>query len=104
MPVNAGLGAEDSAANDILSGEATGGCGNDFVEDPSRNGFRETGLGGGASKGERCSSDKEGDTARLRKGLLEERLRVSPGDGRESIARNRIHWLADGFMHVHDGG
>jgi hypothetical protein len=73
-----------------------------IVEDASRNGFRETGLGGG-SKGERCSSEKEGDAARLRKGLLEERLSVSPGDGRESIARNRIFLLADGFMHVHDG-
>jgi hypothetical protein len=103
LPVNAGLGAEDSAANDILSGELTGGCGNDFVEDASRNGFREAGLGG-ASKGERCPSDAGGDTARLRKGLLEERLRASPGDGPESIARNRILWLADGFMHVHDGG
>jgi hypothetical protein len=75
------------------------------VEDPSRKGFRETGLGGGGSKGERCPSDKEeGDAARLRKGLLEERLMVSPADGRESIARNRILLLADGFMHVHDGG
>jgi hypothetical protein len=72
------------------------------VEDVSRKGFRETGRGGG-SKGERCPSDKEGDAARLRKGLLEERLSVSPRDGRESIARNRIFLLADGFMHVHDG-
>jgi hypothetical protein len=87
LPVNTGLGAEDSAVNDILSGDRTGGCGN--VEGVSRNGFLETGRGGG-SKGERCPSDKEGEVARLRKGLLEERLSASPVDGRESIARNRI--------------
>jgi hypothetical protein len=103
LPVNAGLGPEDSVANDILSGDPANGRGIVFVDEASRNGFRETGRGGG-SKGERCPSDKEGDTARLRNGLLEERLSVSPGDGRESTARNRILLLADGFMHVHDEG
>lgn len=86
MPVSTGLGTADSVAKDILSGDPTGGGGN---EDVSRNGFLETGRGGG-SKGERCPSDKEGEVARLRKGLLEERLSASPVDGRESIVRNRI--------------
>lgn len=102
MPVNAGFGPEDSVASDILSGDPASGLGTVFEEEASRNGFRETGRGGG-SKGESCPSDKEGDAARLRKGLLEERLSVSPGDGRESTARNRILLLADGFMHFHDG-
>jgi hypothetical protein len=87
LPVNTGLGAADSAANDILSGDPTGGGGNE--EDPSRNGFLETGRGGG-SKGERWPSDKEGEVARLRKGLLEERLSASPVGGRVSITRNGI--------------
>jgi hypothetical protein len=42
----------------------------------SRNGFRDTGRGGGSSKGD----DSAGDMARLRKGLLEERLSVRPAD------------------------
>jgi len=42
----------------------------------SRNGFRDTGRGGGSSKGE----DRAGDTARLRKGLFEERLSDKPAD------------------------
>lgn len=90
FPVRAGLG-EVSAEKDILSGDATGG---DiiFVAEASRNGFRETGRGGG-SKGERGALDKEaGDAARFRKGLLEERLRVSPGLGRESACSG---WASD---------
>ncbi len=84
--MSTGLGAVDSVAKVILSGDPTGGGGN---EDPSRNGFLETGRGGG-SKGERCPSDKEGEVARLRKGLLEDRLSASPVDGRVSKTRNRI--------------
>lgn len=91
LPVNAGFGPEDSVANDILSGDPASGLGTVFEEDASRNGFRETGRGGG-SKGESCPSDKEGDAARLRKGLLEERLSVSPGDGRESAWPG---WVSD---------
>lgn len=85
--MSTGLGAAESVAKDILSGDPTGGGGNE--EDPSRNGFLETGRGGG-SKGECWPSDKEGEVARLRKGLFEERLCASPADGRESITRNRI--------------
>lgn len=52
---------------DMASGDLKGGG-------LSRNGFRETGLGGGSSKGD------AGDAARLRKGLFEERLRLKPAD------------------------
>jgi hypothetical protein len=38
-------------------------------------GFRDTGRGGGSSKGD------EGEAARLRKGLLDERLILRPADG-----------------------
>jgi hypothetical protein len=73
-----------SIAKDILSGDLSGGSGNIFKEDASKKGFRDTGRGGG-SNGEAGPLDA-GDAARLRKGLLEERLRVSPADwdGRES--------------------
>ena len=40
----------------------------------SRKGLRDTGRGGGSSKGD----GRAGEMARLRKGLLEERLRVRP--------------------------
>jgi len=63
----------------------------------SRKGFRDTGRGGG-SKGEGGPLEA-GDAARLRKGLLEERLRFKVGEGRESKKANRIS-LAGGFMHV----
>lgn len=69
LPVNTGL--IESAGNDILSGDAADGRGK---EDASRNGLRDTGLGG-ASMGEVSLFGEPGDTARLRKGLLEERLR-----------------------------
>ena len=46
----------------------------------SRKGFRETGRAGGSSNGE------AGEVARLRKGLLEERLRVRPVDACKSVA------------------
>jgi hypothetical protein len=71
-----------SVAKDILSGDLRGGSGNIFVEDASKKGFRDTGRGGG-SNGD-VGPLLAGDAARLRKGLLEERLSVSPGDGRES--------------------
>jgi hypothetical protein len=80
LPVNTCF-VDESAEKDILSGDDIGGCGK---ADESRNGFRDTGLGGG-SRGDVClgdkAGDKAGDTARLRKGLFEERLRVSPGGG-----------------------
>jgi hypothetical protein len=46
----------------------------------SRNGLRESGRGGGSSKGEAGLCGPTGDTARLRKGLFEERLSKSPED------------------------
>jgi hypothetical protein len=50
------------------------GSGTIFVAEASRKGFRDTGRGGG-SKGEcGCDPKDDGDAARLRKGLLEERL------------------------------
>jgi hypothetical protein len=71
-----------SVAKDILSGDLRDASGNIFVEDASKKGFRDTGRGGG-SNGDVGPLDA-GDAARLRKGLLEERLSASPGDGRES--------------------
>ena len=46
----------------------------------SRNGFRDTGRGRGSSKGE-AGLWRLGDTARLRKGLLDDRLSSNPADG-----------------------
>ena len=46
----------------------------------SRNGLRESGRGGGSSKGEVGLCAEVGDTARLRKGLLEERFNSKPED------------------------
>lgn len=83
LPVNAGLGgAAASVANDILSGEEAGRL-NVSCEPASRKGFRDTGRGG-ASKGDRLPFEFAGEAARLRKGLLEERLSVRPGGGCES--------------------
>jgi hypothetical protein len=56
---------------DMAPGDRTGGG-------ASRNGFLETGRGGGSSKGD---AGEAGDAARLRKGLLEDRLIVSPAEG-----------------------
>ena len=39
------------------------------------NGFRDSGLEGGSSNGE---AGEAGDAARLRKGLLEDKLRLNP--------------------------
>lgn len=80
MPVNTGF-AEESAGNDILSGDdGPGGAGK---EDVSRKGFRDTGR----SRGDMCPAERAGDTARFRNGLFDERLRFSPagGDCRLSI-------------------
>lgn len=49
-----------------------------------RKGFLEVGRGGGSSKGERGRGGEArllGDAARLRKGLLDERLSVKPIGG-----------------------
>jgi len=46
----------------------------------SRKGFRDTGRAGGSSKGE-AGLCRLGDTARLRKGLLDDRLSANPADG-----------------------
>jgi hypothetical protein len=85
LPVNTDLGGRAaSVANDILSGEGTD-CANMSCGAASRKGFRDNGLGG-ASKGDREPVDRPGEAARLRKGLLDERLRLSvrPGEGWES--------------------
>lgn len=79
MPVNAVLGGAASVAEDILSGEVPGRA-KVSCEPASRKGFRDNGRGG-ASKGEREPLERAGEAARLRKGLLEERLSVSPGEG-----------------------
>lgn len=46
------------------------------VRTGSRNGLRETGLGGGSSNGD----GRAGEIARLRKGLFEDRLSDNPAD------------------------
>lgn len=58
----------------------------------SKKGFRETGLCrvAGSSKGDvvgdaRAGSRPAGDAARLRKGLFEDKLTDSPGDGRRPM-------------------
>lgn len=81
FPVNTVLGGAAFVAKDILSGERAGWAKISTVEDASRNGFRDRGRGGG-SKGERWPSDNAaGEAARFRKGLLDDRFCVSPGDG-----------------------
>lgn len=84
MPVKAGAGlggAAASVAKAILSGEAEAtGRANSSCVLASKKGFRDKGRGGG-SKGDRWPLELAGDAARLRKGLLEERLRVSPREG-----------------------
>jgi len=47
-----------------------------FAMEGSRKGLRDSGLGGGSSKGESWEGETTGEAARLRKGLLEERLSV----------------------------
>lgn len=58
---------------DMAPGDLSGGGG------WSMKGFRERGRAGGSSKGE------AGEAARLRKGLLEERLRLRPIEACESV-------------------
>jgi hypothetical protein len=79
-----------------LSGELANGCEALLVEDPSRKGFRDRGRGG-ASKGD-AGPLEAGNAARLRKGLLEERLRLRPGEGRESITAKQD--LVSGRIHA----
>lgn len=55
----------------MAPGDRTGGG-------ASRNGFLETGRGGGSSKGD---AGEAGDAARLRNGLLDDRLRDRPAAG-----------------------
>jgi hypothetical protein len=82
LPDNAGAGGDvTSEGKVILSGDVEKGDCGVFEENGSRKGFRDTGRGGGA---EGVYEGECGDAIRLRKGLLEERLRVSP-EGRESI-------------------
>lgn len=50
----------------------------------SRNGFRDTGLGEGSSKGE-AGLWRLGDTARLRNGLLDDRLSSNPADAWSAV-------------------
>lgn len=58
----------------MAPGDVTGCC------DWSRNGFRDTGREGGSSNGD------AGEAARLRNGLLEERLILRPAEVCESVA------------------
>jgi len=75
-----------SGENDILSGDTTGCC--RLIDEESRKGFVDIGLvAGEGSAGVSFPEAERGDAARLRKGLLDDKLSVSPGDGRESINR-----------------
>lgn len=74
---------------EAIAGDWTRGTWTWVASDGSKKGFVETGLaGGGSSKGERGGGgEKElgavalfGEAARLRKGLLDERLSVNPAD------------------------
>ena len=62
---------------DMAPGDFKGGGG------WSMKGFRETGRGGGSSKGD---AGEAGEAALLRKGLLEERLILRLADACESVA------------------
>jgi hypothetical protein len=91
LPVNLDFGAE-SIAVDILLEEPMGG-GTTFLAELSRNGFRDTGRGGG-SKGEcGCDPADVGDAVRLRNGLLEERL---SWEGRLSISVSKQDLVSQG--------
>lgn len=59
-----------------------------------RNGLRDMGLLPELERSALVGVGKTGEAARLRKGLLEERLRVKPGDGRRSVDKNRLSWAA----------
>lgn len=72
------------------------GGGKLFEDDASKKGFRDTGRGG-ASKGD-VGLLRAGDAARLRKGLLEERLRFRlEEDGR---SEEQTGFVSGGFMHI----
>jgi hypothetical protein len=78
----------------MLLAEPIGG-GTTFLAETSRNGFRDTGRGGG-SKGEcGCDPADDGDAApvRLRNGLLEERL---SWEGRLSISVSKQDLVSQG--------
>ena len=79
----------------------------------SRNGLRESGRGGGSSKGEPGLCAEVGDTARLRKGLFEERFSSNPEDRwsiweatQQSQRSNQMEEQASarGTMHADDDG
>lgn len=70
---------------DMVSGDLTGGGW-------SRNGLRDTGLGGGGAS----SNGDAGEVARLRKGLFEERFRLRPADCWESVRPSVINILERG--------
>ena len=73
-----------SFGTDMLSGDLTLSLA-PVVEGRSKKGFLEVGLGGGSSNGEASAGDRLlGETARLRKGLLEPKFRVRPGLARSS--------------------
>lgn len=78
LPDKAGF-VEELAETDMLSGDEgpAGGGGKALV---SRKGLRDTGRCKG-SRGEVCPTESAGDAARLRKGLFDERLRLSPAGG-----------------------
>lgn len=78
-----------------------GFCWNPLKLLSSRKGLRDTGRSGGkelellngglgSAGGEGTAPSDAGETARFRKGLFDERLRVSPGGGPCSYARNRL--------------
>src|SRR5687767_14176193 len=70
---------------DMAPGDRTGGG-------ASRNGFLERGRGGGSSKGD---AGEAGEAARLRKGLLEERLMESPmGSWPDDVGRGGQSMIA----------
>jgi hypothetical protein len=57
----------------------------------SRNGLRDVGRGGGSLKGEAGLCAEVGETARLRKGLFEERFNSSPADRWSKCRRSALN-------------
>jgi len=74
----------------------------------SRNGLRDVGRGGGSSKGEAGLCAVVGETARLRKGLFEERFKSNPADRWSKCRRSALNWAGKepdghgGTMHAND--
>ena len=101
-PVKAGFFGDDLPfiANCPLSGDVCLTCTivASFFSDWSRKGFRETGLSGallGMLLKVRLTGDGRllaGDVARLRKGLLDGKFAVRPGDGSlgESVVEDKL--------------